>query len=235
MKFTGTPDELMSLVSGFGLSMDWTEENGKICGRTKALAAVVNWWPKTGTLQVQGKEKEKLETLLTAAVSSKTAPVGDPVNKLKIFIVHGHDTVAREQLELVLHRLGLNPYILQNQDGGSKTIIENLEQNIYSESAFGIVLMTPDDYGYRKDQADAERQPRTRQNVIMEMGMVMASLGRDRMAILKKGNLEIPSDADGIIRLEFNDSVKEVVPKLVQRLQNAGIHIDASRIALASS
>lgn len=60
-----------------------------------------------------------------------------------------------------------------------------MEQNIYKEAAFGVVLMTPDDYGYAKGETEADRKPRTRQNVILEMGMVMASLGRERMAILK--------------------------------------------------
>src|SRR5690606_22259487 len=122
----------------------------------------------------------------------------------KIFIVHGHDTQALEQLELILRRLGLDPFILQNNDGGGNTIIEALEQQIYQEAAFGIVLMTPDDYGYAKTKGDEATQPRARQNVILEMGMVLASLGRERMAILKKGALEHPSDVDGVLRLDFN-------------------------------
>lgn len=131
-------------------------------------------------------------------------------------------------------RLKLEPYILQNNDGGSLTLVEALEQNIYHDAAFGIILMTPDDYGYPKAANDADRKPRPRQNVILEMGMVMAALGRERMAILKKGALEMPSDSDGIIRLEFNERVQEVVPKLVQRLQAAGINVDPTKIAAAS-
>ena len=95
--------------------------------------------------------------------------------------------------------------------------------------------MTPDDYGYKKSQNEADRQPRARQNVIFEMGMVMASLGRDRMLILKKGALEMPSDAAGIQYHEFNDHVKEIVPKLVQRLGQLGFEIDTNKIAAASS
>lgn len=153
----------------------------------------------------------------------------------KIFIVHGHDREARDQLELILMRLGLQPFILQNADGGSRTIIEALEQNIYGEAAFGIVLLTPDDYGYPKSGTEADRQPRARQNAILEMGMVMASLSRSRMVILKKGALEMPSDAAGILYIEFNDHVREIVPKLAQRLQAAGFDIDPQKIAAASA
>ena len=75
------------------------------------------------------------------------------------------------------------------------------------------------------------RQPRARQNVILELGMVLASLGRNRMVILKKQALETPSDVDGVLRLEFNDHVKEVAVRLASRMKAAGIAIDESLIA----
>jgi predicted nucleotide-binding protein len=67
------------------------------------------------------------------------------------------------------------------------------------------------------------------------MGMIMAALGRPKIAILQKGALERPSDTDGIVRIEFNDHVREIVPKLAQRLQSAGFKIDPRRIADASA
>jgi predicted nucleotide-binding protein len=172
---------------------------------------------------------------LDAVLGGSPLPSPAPAQRgKKIFVVHGHDRDARDQLELVLRRLGLEPFILQNADSGGKTIIEALEQNIYSDAAFGIVLMTPDDLGYSKTETEADRQPRARQNVILEMGMVMAALGRDHMAILQKGILERPPDTDGILRIEFNDHVREIVPKLVQRLQAVGFEITGERIAVAS-
>jgi hypothetical protein len=56
----------------------------------------------------------------------------------------------------------------------------------------------------------------------MEMGMLLASLTRRRCAILQKGYVELPSNIGGVIILPFNDHVREAVPKLVQRLQDAG-------------
>jgi predicted nucleotide-binding protein len=99
-----------------------------------------------------------------------------------VFVVHGHDPGAREQLELVLHKLGLQPFVLQNTDGGGLTIIESLERMIgkNATSSFGIVLLTPDDMGYAKQDGEAEAKPRARQNVILEMGMLLASLTRER-------------------------------------------------------
>jgi len=239
VKFHGDIDGLKVIVDELGLVGNWTDESGptgtKWCFRART-GEILNWWPSKGTVQTQGKNSDGLRRFLEPSLDKglppKKAEEAPPVTK--IFIVHGHDREARDQLELVLMRLGLQPYILQNNDGGSKTLIEALEANIYHESAFGIILLTPDDFGYPKSKEE-DRQPRARQNVILEMGMVMAALGRSKMAILKKGALEIPSDADGIIRLEFNDRVQEVVPKLVQRLEAAGISVDASKIAAASA
>jgi predicted nucleotide-binding protein len=103
------------------------------------------------------------------------------------------------------------------------------------EAEFGIVLMTPDDVGYAKRDGEQAAKPRPRQNVIMEMGMLLSSLTRERVAILVKGFVEQPSDAHGIIYLHFNDHVKEVVPRLAERLRTAGFCLDPSRITRAAT
>ena len=61
---------------------------------------------------------------------------------------------------------------------------------------------TPDDEGHRKGHLD-ERLSHVRQNVVLELGMLLASpnLGRRRVAILLKeqGDMERPSDIQGLI------------------------------------
>ncbi len=133
-----------------------------------------------------------------------------------------------------MHKLGLEPFVLANTDGGGLTIIEALEAEI-TGTAFGIVLLTPDDVGYARSEGADKAEPRARQNVVMEMGMLLAALGRSRVAILKKGHLEVPSDANGILYIPFNDHVRETVPKLVGRLTNAGFQLDQLAITKASS
>jgi predicted nucleotide-binding protein len=154
-----------------------------------------------------------------------------------LFVVHGHDETAREQLERILLLLGLEPFVLQNTAGGGLTIIEALERQIGKEpeAKFGIVLMTPDDMGYAFREGDTRIQPRARQNVVMEMGMLLSSLTRNKVVILVKGHIEQPSDAHGIIYLHFNNHVKEVVPRLTERLRSAGFDIDADKITRAAS
>jgi predicted nucleotide-binding protein len=127
-----------------------------------------------------------------------------------IFVVHGRDIDARDQLDLILRKLGLEPFILQGTGGGGDTLIEALERMIgkTAQSAFGIVLVTPDDMGYLRTEKPEEAKPRARQNVILEMGMLLASLTRKRCAILTKGFVEMPSNMGGVITIPFNDHVR---------------------------
>lgn len=242
-KFEGSIEELQTQVKVAGLNGKWSDDGqGKHTFRSSD-GGVLNWWPSKGTIQVQGqgKAKAKLEKAIAEGATSATGEAAQPVPDVPhlpkhIFIVHGHDSEARDQLELALHRLGLKPFILMNSSGGGKTIIEALEGQIGRDftSDFGIVLMTPDDFGYSKKDGDKKVEPRARQNVILEAGMLLASLTRSRMAIIVKGHLEMPSDLQGIIHLAYNDHVKEIIPKLCQRLKEVGFDLEANQIAAAT-
>jgi predicted nucleotide-binding protein len=131
----------------------------------------------------------------------------------------------------------MEPFVLVNTSGGGLTIIEALEEEIGREgnSKFGIVLLTPDDIGYSKIDGAENAQPRARQNVVLEMGMLISTVGRKNTVILKKGHLEVPSDANGILYLGFNDHVKEIVPKLVDRLKASGFEMESTKITNAAS
>lgn len=235
--FTGTIDDLKAGVEATGIEGAWEEKPNQCWKFTAKDRAGMNWSSTKGTLWFDGPDAAK-NTLIGAvdAVLGSGAPIKAEDNRT-IFVVHGHDGESREQLELVLHRLGLKPYVLQNTDGGGLTIIEKLEHMIgkNAASSFGIVLLTPDDVGYAKTDGDAQAKPRARQNVILEMGMLLASLTRERVAILQKGFMEHPSDVAGIIYIPFSNHVKEAVPKLVGRLQAVGIHLDPAKIAEASA
>lgn len=236
-------DALKARVAASGISGQWNEDTigNKYAFRSRERG-ILNYWPNTGTVNFQGNPaaKEALRAVLGGEGPSAIEPAAIPISveepqaapdKTKIFIVHGHDTQALEQLELILRRLNLDPFILQNSGGGGNTIIEALEQRIYDEAAYGIILMTPDDFGYAKAQGADNIAPRARQNVILEMGMVFAALGRRRMAVLKKGNLEVPSDIGGLLRLDFNEHVKEVATRLATSMKEADIEIDDRLIA----
>ena len=95
--------------------------------------------------------------------------------------------------------------------------------------------MTPDDMGYTATEGPAAAQPRARQSVVLEVGMLLSAFGRTNVAMLKRGPVDVPSDAQGIIYLAFEKHVKEVVPRLVARLREAGFDLDPDKITDASS
>jgi len=89
--------------------------------------------------------------------------------------------------------------------------------------------------GYSKADGAENVQPRARQNVVLETGMLISAVGRPNVAILKRGHVEVPSDAQGILYIPYNDHVKETVPKLADRLRAAGFVLNPEAIANASS
>lgn len=204
------------------------------------------WNERTGTITFEGNAyavKKLKESLIPYLEEASTNPLQKTASNIpqapskKIFIVHGHDHVALEQLELILRRLDLEPFILKNTGGNGLTLIEALEKEICEttrSTKFGIVLLTPDDMGYVKTASAETAHPRARQNVIFEMGMLISALTRKNVAILIKQHVEIPSDTQGIIYIPFNEHVKETVPDLSGRLINAGFSLDAKKVAYAS-
>src|SRR6266446_4462767 len=143
-----------------------------------------------------------------------------------VFIVHGHDKLALTELENITLKLGIRSYILQNEPGYGMTLIEILEKKIGGDPAvaFGIVLMTADDMVFTNKET-GKTIFRPRQNVLIEAGMLFANIGREKVALLIKDDIEVPSDLSGILYLGFKHNVKEVVSKLVPHLKQAGFPI----------
>ena len=54
------------------------------------------------------------------------------------------------------------------------------------------------------------------------------------MAIVVKGHIELPSDIQGLIRFNYNDHVKGIIPKLCQRLKELGFDLEPGQIAAAA-
>jgi CheY-like chemotaxis protein len=182
--------------------------------------------------------KQPREPWCSACYEVLKAKLVDSRRRERIFVVHGHDLQARNELEVVLRRLELEPVILASTGGSGLTIIEALELHIGNARTrvrFGIVLFTPDDMGYSiKDGPDRLMQ-RARQNVILESGMLIGAIGRRNVVILIKGSVERPSDIDGLIYLPFQVHVLEVVPKLQQRLLESGIELSPEAMARADT
>lgn len=108
----------------------------------------------------------------------------------KVFIVHGHDELALQSLARFVEKLGLQAIVLKEQPNQGRTIIEKFEDSA-REVGFAVVLLTPDDLGGVAD--NSAPSSRARQNVIFELGYFAGALGRGRVCLLRKGDIEIPS------------------------------------------
>ena len=182
----------------------------------------VNCWDK-GTVNCQGKNSSEIEKLLSLQT------IGVPQNN-KVFVVYGHDKNARTQLEAMLRRWDLEPLILDQLPSDGSTIIEKLEK--YTNQAdFGIVLATPDDIGYAKNN-EANKKYRVRQNVVLELGMLLAAKGRSKVAILlsQAEDMESPSDINGLIYISFKDNVEDAAISLAKEMNKNGYTIEISKL-----
>jgi predicted nucleotide-binding protein len=66
---------------------------------------------------------------------------------------------------------------------------------------------------------------KARQNVVLEFGYFIGKLGRSKVCCLYKGDLELPSDMQGICYLHFDSSVREVENTIIEELKAANILI----------
>ena len=114
----------------------------------------------------------------------------------KVFVVHGHDNEIKQTVARFLEKLGLEAVILHEKCNKGLTIIEKFEQN--ADVAYAVVLMTPDDVGAAKADAK-DLNARARQNVVLELGYFMGKLGRKNVAAILRGDIERPSDYDGVV------------------------------------
>lgn len=224
-----TPDEMRQVLEANNVG--FTATDMEHCRQFRFDGGAIANVYHSGKTVWQGKKNpelvEKIASLCgekpaaAPAVAGAKAMVNASNNK--VFIVYGHDIDAREQLELLLRRMKLEPVILQNLPIAGDTVIEKLESNL--DVRYACVMLTPDDMGHPVD-VPRDKKYRARQNVILELGMFLVRLGRKRVAILYKGDMELPSDISGLIYIKFKKRVDEVKERLGAELQEAGFPIN---------
>ncbi|QKY70285.1 TIR domain-containing protein [Lentibacillus sp. CBA3610] len=150
-------------------------------------------------------------------------------NEKNVFIVHGHDEAMKQTIARTVSQLKLNPIILSEQNDDGKTVIEKFESHA-SDSKFAIILLSPDDFGYKRSNSPETGAFRARQNVILELGYFIGKLGRKNVIAIVKDDpssqLEVPSDLAGLIYTQF-DNTDGWKLKLVKRLKSCGYNVSA--------
>ena len=163
-----------------------------------------------------------------AEESLTTPQATTPNNSNKVFIVHGRDHGTRDMVARFIQQIELEPVILQEQPNQGLTIIEKFER--HAQAGFAVVLFTPDDIGAVRDNVETP-QFRARQNVIFELGYLIRHLGRDRVAVIYKGDegdIEIPSDYSGVLYTQMDDGGGWRF-ELIREMKSAGLDVDANK------
>ena len=162
------------------------------------------------------KESQQKEALTDEAV----------VKNKRVFIVHGHDDELKESAARLVEKIGLEAIILNEQANEGQTIIHKLEK--HADVGYAIILYTPCDEGRKKGSENSK--PRARQNVVFEHGLFMGKLGAGRVCALRKSEVEMPSDAQGILYIEVKEGSNEWKYKVAKELKNAGYDVDSDKI-----
>ncbi len=170
--------------------------------------------------------KELFEERIADALPVETHPRPTQTNQRfgtrRVFVVHGRDDGTKETVARYLTKLDLVPVVLHEQPNQGRTVIEKFEA--HTDVDFAVVLFTPDDVGYPAGCPEEEK-PRARQNVVLELGFFMAALGRKRVCVLYRGDVEVPSDYAGVLYLPLDDPGTWKF-LLAREMKDCGIEID---------
>ncbi|MNH38804.1 putative nucleotide-binding protein containing TIR-like domain protein [compost metagenome] len=93
---------------------------------------------------------------------------------------------------------------------------------------FAVVLYTPDDVGNVKSAAD-NLNLRARQNVVFEHGYLIGKLGRQNVAALVDGKLELPNDISGVVYISLDEASAWHL-QLAKEMKQSGYEIDMNKL-----
>jgi predicted nucleotide-binding protein len=164
-------------------------------------------------------------TLSTQSATSGSGSLGR-----RIIVVSGADDQMKQAITRALTKLSLIPLVICEQLSHGKKIVENFSRD-YADVAFAVVLLSPDDFGYAKNESATKRKLRPQQDVVFELGFLLGKLGKENMLVFFRecANFEIPTDFEGMKVTAFDDRDSWKFA-LIRELTNCGCNVDAHRI-----
>jgi predicted nucleotide-binding protein len=118
----------------------------------------------------------------------------------RVFVVHGQNDTARDNVVAFLSSVGLKGIVLHDQPNMGRHLLTKFIEEAELVT-FAVIVMTDDDVGALNGE---ELSPRARQNVILELGYFLSHLGQQRVCALITPGLETPSDFDGIVYIRMD-------------------------------
>ncbi len=162
-----------------------------------------------------------LEDIVAAENQPFKHPEEGEIMGENIFIIHGHDNEMKREVQLFLNRANLNDVVLHECPDKGRTIIDKLIGE-GAAASYVVALLSPDDI-------TTDGKFRARQNVILEIGYFLGRIGKERVRLLIKGDLEIPSDLQGILYERFDNAGSWRI-NLLKEMKAVGIEVDIEEV-----
>ena len=135
-----------------------------------------------------------------------------------VFIVYGHDEYAALQMEKIIRGFDLNPILLSDQANKGRTLIQKFLEEA-KDIAYAFVLFTPDDNVTNQSEEYQQARP----NVIFELGWFCGKIGLENVSIVCKKGTKIPSDLDGIMRIDYEFKIEDQYKKIMRELKSSNL------------
>ncbi|MFF8931264.1 TIR domain-containing protein [Streptomyces longwoodensis] len=153
----------------------------------------------------------------------------------RVFVVHGRNVAARNAMFAFLRSIGLSPVEWNEAvmaTGKPSPYVGEILDTAFRQAAVILVLMTPDDYAWLKDEYRSSHEPahetqptgQARPNVLFEAGMAIGR-NEDRTVLVELGAVRPFSDIGGRYVIRMNDSTPRR-QELAQRLLGAGCAVN---------
>jgi predicted nucleotide-binding protein len=229
---------------------------GKLLNPKKVIKAVIFWSYQTAdklTLPnqenlVAAKDKKcVIENILKGKIKGaylSTEKFLSPTEKTKaltqqamftsdvrrrVFVVCGTDDEMKQAVTAALTKLWLVPVVMCEEPSQGRKIVERFQD--YADVGFAVVLLSPDDSVYVKDEPPTKRKLRPRQDVVFELGFLLGKLGRSNVLVFQREcqNFEVPTDFEGMKVTAFDDRDSWKLA-LIREISNCGLVVEGDRI-----
>jgi predicted nucleotide-binding protein len=151
-----------------------------------------------------------------------------------VYLAHGRDEKWKQAVEHLLEQAGEHEIKIVNRRASERARLTDELREDAPGSHYAVVLLTADDVGGARLESDTEPYFSTRahQEVVFEMGFLVAALSPGRVCVLYEDGVEMPCDLDGVLHVRL-DLAGTWQPKLLLHLRRAGFDYDMNKLAAA--
>lgn len=214
------PPEFWWQNGGEALTQDWRSGDFETYERGRHFSIV-----KAFGVTFRRADIERLKPATAANPTALPSLAPEPVPSRKVFIVHGRNENAKNEVALFLQKIGLEDIVLHQRPNRGRNLLTKFQEEAEGAS-FAVILMTPDDDG---GLAGGPQQKRARQNVVFELGFFIGKFEPSRVAALIVPGVEKPSDFEGICWIEFGRGTNWK-NELARELKEAGVPFDPNKL-----